>query len=149
MKKTHKILAAIGAAAIAGLTATHGLSTPMQNCHGATLQDSRCTPGAVLTTDTKKICVPGYTTTVRNVPQSEKDAVLKEYGYTKNPGEIDHLISLELGGSNDIKNLWPEAGSIPNPKDHVENQLHADVCSGKITIQKAQKCISTDWTKCY
>ncbi len=22
--------------------------------------------------------------------------------------EVDHLVSLELGGSNDIRNLWPE-----------------------------------------
>ena len=28
--------------------------------------------------------------------------------------EVDHLISLELGGSNEVANLWPEAAT-PKP----------------------------------
>jgi hypothetical protein len=32
------------------------------------------------------------------------------------PAEEDHLVPLELGGSNDITNQWPEAGKIPNPQ---------------------------------
>ena len=36
--------------------------------------------------------------------------------------EEDHFIPLELGGSpTSAKNLWPEYGHIPNPKDAVEN----------------------------
>ncbi|MEI5617048.1 HNH endonuclease signature motif containing protein, partial [Streptomyces brasiliscabiei] len=55
---------------------------------------------------------PGFTTKkYRNVPQSVKDQVYAEYNITSHkPGdyEVDHIISLELGGSNDIKNLWPQ-----------------------------------------
>jgi hypothetical protein len=66
--------------------------------------------------------------------------------------EVDHLISLELGGSNDIANLWPEAAT-PKPgfheKDQVENYLHDQVCSGKVNLQQAQQEIATDWLAVY
>ena len=60
--------------------------------------------------------------------------------------EYDHLVSLELGGApNDPRNLWPEPGKIPNPKDRVENRLHRDVCDHKITLIVAQRQIAKDW----
>jgi hypothetical protein len=74
--------------------------------------DAQKTPGDVLTTDAKVICVPGYTKTVRNVPQAIKEQVYRIYGITsrkRGEYEVDHLISLELGGSNSIRNLWPES----------------------------------------
>ena len=120
------------------------------------LPDSSCTPGAVFSDAVRgQICAKGYSVTVRNVPQSEKDAVYKEYGiysHTTGEYEVDHLISLELGGSNDISNLWPEAAN-PTPgfheKDLVENYLHSRVCSGVISLQEAQKEISTNWLSVY
>ena len=53
----------------------------------------------------KDICTPGYTKTVRDVPRGIKRQVYANYGET--PGsdvccENDHLIPLELGGSNGI-----------------------------------------------
>jgi hypothetical protein len=65
---------------------------------------------------------------------------------------VDHLISLELGGSNDVKNLWPEPYE-PSPgakeKDKVENWLHAQVCAGRIPIAEAQREIAGDWYAVY
>ena len=55
-------------------------------------------------------------------------------------------MSLELGGSNDARNLWIEPGKIPNPKDSVENALHKAVCDHKITLAAAQNAIATNWT---
>jgi hypothetical protein len=99
--------------------------------------------------------VYGYTRTVRNVPFSEKDQVYAEYGITHHTAgefEIDHLVPLELGGSNDIANLWPEAAS-PTPgfheKDQVENYLHDQVCSGAMSLKDAQKQIATNWLAVY
>jgi 5-methylcytosine-specific restriction endonuclease McrA len=60
------------------------------------------------------LCVPGYTKKVRNVPAEMKREVYEEYGITSHESgdyEVDHLIPLELGGSNSIKNLWPESDS--------------------------------------
>jgi hypothetical protein len=65
---------------------------------------------------------------------------------------VDHLISLELGGSNDIKNLWPQP-YYPRPgaheKDVLENWLHRQVCVGNITIERAQQAIAQDWYTAY
>jgi hypothetical protein len=123
--------------------------------HGG-LPDSACTPGAIFSNATPQvICVSGYTRTVRNVPFSEKDQVYAEYGiFNHVPGqyEVDHLVPLELGGSNDIANLWPEAAS-PTPgfheKDQVENYLHDQVCSGAMSLKDAQKEIATNWLAVY
>ncbi len=120
------------------------------------LPDSACTPGAIFTSATRdQICQAGYARSVRNVPTSEKDQVYAEYGiYHHTPGEyeVDHLVSLELGGSNDIANLWPEAAS-PKPgfheKDIVENYLHDQVCSGAISLKQAQIEIATNWLNVY
>ncbi len=120
------------------------------------LADNTCTPGAVIDTATKdQICVPGYSKSVRNVTASEKAQVFQEYGiatHVKGQYEVDHLVSLELGGSNDISNLWPEPAD-PTPgfhqKDAVENYLHAQVCNGTLSLQQAQQQIAKNWLAVY
>jgi len=120
------------------------------------MPDSACTPGAIFPDATKdKICVPGYSSKVRNVPDSVKNNAYAEYGvvsHTTGQYEVDHLISLELGGSNDIANLWPEPAD-PRPgfheKDKVENYLHDQVCSGNMSLQDAQSKIANDWFSVY
>lgn len=134
-----------------------GVQTKTSGCliQGA-LPDPACTPGDILPDATKdKICVSGYSSGVRNVPSSEKDAVYVEYGvthHTTGQYEVDHFVSLELGGSNDISNLWPEAAD-PQPgfhqKDKVENYLHDQVCSGAMTLADAQRAIATNWLAVY
>jgi len=120
------------------------------------LPDAHCTPGAVFPgVSSQKICVSGYTKTVRNVPASEKTQVFAEYGVIAHqPGqfEIDHLIPLELGGSNDISNLWPESATpVPgfHQKDQLENYLHDKMCAGALSLQIAQKEIATNWVALY
>ncbi len=120
------------------------------------LADPDCTPGAIFPDATAaQICVPGYSSKVRNVPDSVKNQAYAEYGIASHqPGEyeVDHLISLELGGSNDISNLWPEPASpVPgfHEKDKVENYLHDQVCSGAISLQDAQSIIAHDWLSVY
>ncbi len=136
--------------------ASYGIQTKMSNCvNDQTLPDKLCSPGAVLTTDTNVICVSGYTKTVRNVSNTTKKKVFKEYGipYSEHSNyEVDHIISLELGGGNDISNLYPESYVIENGariKDKFENYLHKQVCTGKLDIVEAQKQISTDWLYYY
>lgn len=120
------------------------------------LPDKACTPGAIFPeATTNDICVSGYTKGVRNVPAALKHAVYAEYGVKhreKGEYEVDHLIPLELGGSNDIANLFPEAAE-PRPgfheKDKVENYLHDQVCSGKMDLRAAQSAIANDWLSVY
>jgi hypothetical protein len=121
------------------------------------LPDHACTPGDVFATATPEvICVPGYTKTVRNVSVATKKFIYSEYGlsYPQPSGayEADHLIPLELGGSNEVSNLFPEAAA-PSPgfheKDLVENYLHNQVCAGAISLAFAQMQIATDWRVVY
>lgn len=130
-----------------------GRRTKTSNCVVANgLPDSACTPGAVIADLTlEKICAPGFTKTVRDVTDAIKADVFAEYGVVQvAPGqyEIDHLIPLELGGSNDIANLWAEIDN-PRPgfheKDQVENLIHDQVCSGAMPLAEAQNQFATNW----
>jgi hypothetical protein len=118
--------------------------------------DPACTPGALnpavtQATIDQTICVSGYTETVRpseSVTEAEKSVSMAAYGDRGSIGayEYDHLVSLELGGAlNDARNLWPEPGSSPNPKDTVENALHRAVCDGQMPLPQAQHIIATSW----
>ena len=120
------------------------------------LPDAKLTPGATLPVTKEDICVAGYSSKVRNVSEDVKQAVYKEYGITsRQPGEyeVDHLISLELGGSNDLKNLWPQSYKTQpwnaHVKDRLENKLHQLVCSGQLDLATAQHDISTNWIDAY
>ncbi|HZY45487.1 MAG TPA: HNH endonuclease, partial [Anaerolineae bacterium] len=65
---------------------------------------------------------------------------------------IDHIISLELGGSNSIRNLFPEPYTgdwNARIKDKLENKLHSLVCSGQVDLVTVQQEISTDWINAY
>lgn len=126
----------------------------------AVLPDPACTPGALNPNVTQAtigstICVSGYTKTIRppvSVTDQLKAQSMTAYGFTDpiSAHEEDHLVSLELGGAPaDVKNLWAEPGKSPNPKDKLENQLHALVCSGKLPLATAQQAIATDWAQAY
>jgi hypothetical protein len=108
---------------------------------------STCTPGAVFAGATaRQVCTPGYARRARNVSGTTKTRVYLAYGIRRHAPfayEVDHLVSLELGGSNSRKNLWPQrehANGIYSAasKDRVENLLHREVCNGSITLAQAQ-----------
>lgn len=133
-------------------------SVHLTSCHtrdGGKLPQPSCTPGsidpAVSQGDIRStICRSGWTTKVRP-PESQTQWAKYQVGYPVYhiPGsaksELDHLVPLELGGSNDITNLWPEVGKIPNPKDKVENALNHAVCAGQVSLSAAQNAIASDW----
>jgi hypothetical protein len=124
---------------------------------GQPLPDPVCTPGATnpAVTDAtlaSTICLAGWTATVRpdqSLTDSLKQQQIREYGYfdtNRADYEEDHLIPLELGGAPaDPKNLWPEAGGIPNPKDGVENALKQAVCDHRVDLAAAQRAIAQNW----
>jgi hypothetical protein len=69
--------------------------------------------------------------------------------------EVDHIVSLELGGSNDIANLHPEKATLPanapgfRVKDKLENKLLDLVCDGTMTLGSVQKQIAANWQALY
>ena len=124
----------------------------------AELQNPKITPGYMRDVSVRELCTTS-TSLVRNVPDSLKKKVFANYGMSGNDRstcsegyEIDHLVSLELGGANDEKNLWPQSYCGENnahKKDKLENELHRQICLGKMNIIDAQSCIKTDWVMCY
>lgn len=127
--------------------------------------DLRVTPGKTDPNATvKQLCTAGYTKDVRHVTEATKKQVFQEYGIPLDMAgkfEVDHFISLENGGLNDIANLWPQfyfpIGNDPlktecwgaREKDKVETALHRWLCQGKITLAQDQQILRTDWVDCY
>ncbi len=124
----------------------------------AQLPDRTRTPGAIATTSSGDVCRPGYAHAARNVPYRVRDAVYTAYGLprghrTPSGGYvgprrgyvIDHLVPLELGGANDVRNLWPQPRNEAHVKDRVEDALHEAVCSGRMRLFDAQQRIARNW----
>ena len=101
------------------------------------------------------VCMPGYAKKVRDVPAEMKRQVYREYGITshgRGDYEIYRLIPVELGGSNSIKNLWPESHRTAwnaQVKDRLESKLHELVCSGQVDLKTAQQAIASNWIEAY
>jgi len=110
---------------------------------------------AILTTEATVVSKPGYAGSVRHVPGSIKHKVYLEYGILSHKSgdyEVDHLISLELGGSNDISNLWPQSYHKhwnAHMKDELEFKLHSMVSKGQLDLPTAQKEIALNWIAAY
>lgn len=159
--------AAIAARSPSGLlysTASNSVVLPQPaagSCHaiGSGLYsrpDPRCTPGTLnpqvtQATIGRTICRSGWTSTVRppeNTTEPEKFASMRAYG-ARGPAsdyEYDHFVPLELGGAtNDPRNLWPEPGASPNPKDAVEDEFNRAVCDKRMTLAEAQRAIVSNW----
>lgn len=132
-------------------------ASPREGAHGAVLPDRHRTPGAVFPSATRAaVCTVGYSARMRHVTDTTRRAVFTQYGIPwakRHSYEVDHLIPLELGGSNRVANLWPEPeGSTRKGyprKDQLENHLHALVCTGKVNLRTAQHAIATNWATAY
>jgi hypothetical protein len=85
------------------------------------LPDPKLTPGATVPVSLKTLCEPRkdrgartYARAARHVTAREKSAVFAAYGISPRMHrayEVDHLIPIELGGSNSLANLWPQPRS--------------------------------------
>ena len=147
-----------GTTVAVGRTVLLGPRTRTQGCRLGPRPDRRCSPGAFYTRLTRAvICARSFrTSAVRNVPQAEKFAVEREYGlaasYYGRSLEIDHIVPLELGGSNSIANLFPERATA-HPgyavKDRLEDRLHRLVCARGLTLAAARSGIARDWLALY
>jgi hypothetical protein len=106
------------------------------------------TPGVVNSSlSQQQICTTKWGLDHRHVTEEMKRIVANNYNIkrsavkAKGKGpccEFDHLIPRELGGADDIKNLWPQPWTDAQKKDKLENQLHKSVCSGRMTLKEAR-----------
>jgi hypothetical protein len=149
------IFALVAAAAIFSACEATSRTSTSRDTSGAVMPNAALTPGDVLSTNVNEICVSGYAKRARDVSTATKNQVYAEYGIiSRAPGEyeIDHLVPLGIGGSNDVKNLWPQPTN-PRPgrleKDALEDELHKRICDRSIDLRTAQSDIATDWVAAY
>lgn len=125
------------------------------NGAGPVLPDARLTPGAIRPVTAGQICLAGGPAEGRP-PVAMQRAVFHEYGMDGAPArnyEVDHLITPALGGTDDIRNLWPEPYASTewnaHVKDELENHLHNLVCDGKLDLATAQRDMASNWIRAY
>ncbi len=96
------------------------------------------------------ICTLGYARRHRNVPYRVRDHIYTAYGLARGHRRgyvIDHLVPLELGGTNEPANLWPQPRAESKRKDLDEGRLHDEVCSGRITLGAARAEMLRLWRR--
>lgn len=157
-----RYLTVVFIAAVVAMTLTAAMperSAQYRRDGPALLPDPGATPGATRDgASLSQLCSKSFhTSRYRHTTQKMKRIACLAYGlghhcWGRGGNEIDHLISLELGGADTQKNLWPEP-YLPKPgareKDKVENWLHREVCAGKIDLSTAQAEIASDWYAVY
>lgn len=114
------------------------------------LPDESLTPGRIVTGMTPAK-LQGYINSPRRVSDSVKRQVFEQYGIPwsrRDEFEVDHKIPRELGGADDVRNLWPQAYAGPwgaHVKDRYENWLHRQVMSGAMSLHTAQSHANDNW----
>ncbi len=113
------------------------------------------TPGAIRAVGFDELCSSRDVDNDPPVNATLQEAVFKEYGLpnsSQNAYALDYLITPALGGSDDIKNLWPQPYSSTwnaRVKDQLEDHLHELVCEHKVQLATAQDEIASDWISAY
>jgi len=119
------------------------------------LPSSFLTPGDARKVSKEQICAPGYAASIKATKESTKEEAFSRYGLRdgKSTTEtLDHLIPVELGGTDSVENLWPEPARgewNAAQKDALEQKLLALVCDGTLTVKQAQSAIKKNWVQAY
>jgi hypothetical protein len=130
-------------------------SAPSMESQTYAMPRKTLTPGAVVPIAVNELCDASSVDNDPPVNPALQEAVFKEYGLpnsSQTAFELDYLITPALGGSGDIKNLWPQPYSSTwnaRVKDQLEDHLHALVCQGQVKLTTAQNEIATDWISAY
>jgi hypothetical protein len=119
------------------------------------LPNSFLTPGDAKKVTKEQICAPDYMAKLKPTKDSMKDEAFERYGLraaAASSDVLDHLVPVELGGTDDLENLWPQPAKgewNATQKDALEQKLHAMVCDGSITLKQAQTAIKKNWVAAY
>ncbi len=113
------------------------------------------TPGRVLPVGVDEVCGAGITglpPVAAQVPRQVFEAYGVDYRRAADY-ELDFLITPELGGAPDPRNLWPQPyrAGVWNAyvKDELERELQALVCRGALDLATAQQELADDWIAAY
>ena len=117
---------------------------------------SGLTPGETRPITLEEVCLYSKAEVIsRDIPQDMRQKVFAAYGIKSpqaNQFEVDYLITPDLGGTESIRNLWPQPYSVrwnAHVKDKLEERLHELVCGRKLDLATAQHDIAVDWIAAY
>jgi len=148
--------------AILGIWSTHrnrpqaNWGTKFAGFDVAPVPNRSLTPGATRPVTKSDVCATRQDNAIQIIPISLQRKIFQEYGMANaepRDFELDYLITPELGGAADPRNLWPEphSATVWNSyvKDDLETRLHQLVCDGSLDLVTAQHDIATDWIAAY
>lgn len=148
-------MALAGAAAAAAAVAILIVFGATVNAEGPK-PESGLTPGDTRPITIGEVCQSADAEVVsRDIPEATRLRVFAEYGIQSpqpNQFEVDYLITPDLGGTESVRNLWPQPYSArwnARVKDKLERKLHQLVCAGRLDLPTAQHAIATDWIAAY
>jgi hypothetical protein len=112
------------------------------------------TPGATAKVKMEQLCAPDFAKSLKPVSNWQRSEALERYGLRSDgfSGELDHLVPVSLGGSNDPDNLWPFRASgvfTLEAKQALASKLLGEVCARKFSLKDAQDAFRKDWTLSY
>lgn len=122
------------------------------------LPDRKLTPGAARPVKISDLCsAADYNDDLDPAVDPPKQmTIFHEYGISpedsKRDFQVDYLINPQLGGVNDVSNLWPQPYNSEwnaKAKDELERHLHQMVCERKIELADAQHDIAVNWIDAY
>ena len=135
---------------------------------GLPTPDPNCTPGAINPTLTLQVLTSrAFKTGCVRDEATSAEQKRKTYDWYRirrpanNAGkhqicELDHFISLEIGGADTLENIWAQCGPSRRvvlskryfkQKDIVENYLAWLVKNRRMFLDEAQRGIADDWTQ--
>jgi len=130
-------------------------SLPGEN-QAALLPDKVLTPGAVRPVTVSQLCETSDDDLDPGVAAPTKNEVFQEYGIRADRQrkyfQVDYLINPQLGGVEDVRNLWPQPYTSQwnaEAKDALERRLHRMVCERQIELADAQHEIASNWIDAY
>lgn len=110
------------------------------------LVPSMLNPAVTQATIRTTICVAGWSKSQRRVTAATKRAVFVAAGIPRADRHlyvVDHIVALEVGGSNARSNLAVQTITNSRTKDVVENYLHRAVCTGRTPLVDAQRRLAS------
>jgi hypothetical protein len=150
------LMSAVVGISLIGLVVVLVHSSLTLSASAASLPNTVLTPGAVRQISKEQLCSMPAEDEGRTVPSELAMRVFHEYGIQKprpRAYEMDYLITPALGGTEDIRNLWPQPyeGSVwtARVKDALEDHLLALVCRGEIDLVAAQNEMASNWIRAY